>query len=71
MPPNLDIERDASMLNAIPSYNKHVMFLTGRSDWPSKIDGVPKENNVVAALKEHLRLDEQGNPNVCSLHVQK
>ena len=58
------------MLNAIPSYNQHVMFLTGNADWPSKIEGVPGQSskgNVVSALKKYLREDRLGNPNVNSL----
>ena len=65
-PTDLDIERENSMLNAVPSYNKHVMFLTGHADWPTKIEGFPgkDKDNVVSALKKYLREDRQGNPNV-------
>ena len=69
MPADLDIERGTSMLNALPSYNKHVMLLTGHANWPAKIEGPPGEDNVVTALKKRLRLDRNGDPDVSSPQI--
>jgi len=53
-PSDLEIDRTSSLNRTSPHYHEHLIFSTGKTDWPSKIESDPGAQ-FIRDLKEQFR----------------
>ena len=52
MPDGLDIDHSQPLLGTVPSYDRHVIFCTGKEDWTPRVEDENKGANITKILKE-------------------
>ena len=52
MPDGLEIDHSQPLSGTVPSYDRHVIFCTGKEDWTSRVEDENEGANITKILKE-------------------